>query len=128
SGLYGNPHSANPTSITSTRVIEETRERILAYFNADPDEYEAVFTLNATGGLKLIGESFPFGPRTPYALTYDNHNSVNGIREFARAAGADFHYVAISDPDLRIDPATLESVLSIRPSGGGLFAFPAQSN
>jgi molybdenum cofactor sulfurtransferase len=127
-GIFGNPHSANSTSQASTRLIEETRQVILRFFNADPDEYEAVFTLNATGALKLVGESYPFGPHSPFALTYDNHNSVNGIREFARASGAEFHYVPITDPELRIDEVALESVLTEPNRGGGLFAFPAQSN
>ena len=45
-----------------------------------------MFTANASAALKLVGESFPFGRRSRLVLTADNHNSVNGIREFARAA------------------------------------------
>jgi selenocysteine lyase/cysteine desulfurase len=127
-GLFGNPHSANPTSLASTQMVEETRAAVLAFFNADPDEYDAVFTLNATGALKLVGESFPFGPDRPFLLTYDNHNSVNGIREFARGRGAPFMYAPITDPDLRIDSDSLHEMLSKHAGAGGLFAFPAQSN
>ena len=36
---------------------------------------------NASGALKLVGESYPFGAGDQYLLTFDNHNSVNGIRE-----------------------------------------------
>jgi len=82
---FGNPHSENPTSATSTELIERTRRAVLAHFNAPPEEYAAVFTPNATGACRLVGESYPFGPRTRLVLTYDNHNSVNGIREFARS-------------------------------------------
>ena len=61
------------------------RASILAFFNASPDEYDVVFTANATAALRLVGESYPFEPGGRLLLTADNHNSVNGIREFARA-------------------------------------------
>jgi len=81
-GVYGNPHSSNPTSQTSTILVEDTRDHILRFFNASPEEYVVIFTQNASGALKLVGESYHFdGGR--YLLTYDNHNSVNGIREYA---------------------------------------------
>ena len=128
-GVFGNPHSSNPTSATSTMQVEEARTAVLRYFNASASEYEAIFTLNASGALKLVGESYPFDQASTYLLTYDNHNSVNGIREFARARGADVHYAPITDPDLRIDEAALSELLAA-PGGDapGLFAFPAQSN
>src|SRR5512135_86164 len=85
--VFGNPHSTNPTSLAMTRLIDQTRERVLTFFNAAPDEYEVIFTSNASGALKLVGESYPFGPGGHYLLTFDNHNSVNGIREFALARG-----------------------------------------
>jgi len=125
---FGNPHSASPTSRAATELVEETRGAILRFFNADPEEYEVVFTLNATGALKLLGESYPFGPSAPFALTYDNHNSVNGIREFARGKGAEFAYIPITDPELSIDQDAMELVLNMRGRTGGLLAFPAQSN
>src|SRR5690242_4123310 len=86
--VFGNPHSANPTSQAMTQLVEHTRAYVLEYFNADRDEYAAIFTANASGALKLVGESYPFTPRSQYLLTFDNHNSVNGIREFARVKGA----------------------------------------
>ena len=66
---------------------------------------------NATGALKHVGESYPFGPDGRYLLTFDNHNSVNGIREFACAAGASVDYAPITVPDLRIDRERLEAHL-----------------
>ena len=41
---------------------------------------------------------FPFGPGGRYLLTFDNHNSVNGIRQFARAKGASVSYVPLPPP------------------------------
>jgi selenocysteine lyase/cysteine desulfurase len=154
-GCYGNPHSDNPTSAASTELVERARLAILAHFNAPPGEYAVIFTANATGACRLVGEAYPFGPRTGLVLTSDNHNSVNGIREFARARGAVTQYVPFGSPDLRVDDDAIRRALA-RPGPGplgaarrvarrwtapragdrsaatagrrGLLAYPAQSN
>jgi molybdenum cofactor sulfurtransferase len=127
---FGNPHSSNPTSHAMTERVESARASILRHFRADPSEYVAIFTANASGALKLIGESYPFTAGGLFALTFDNHNSVNGIREFARARGADVAYLPVAAPDLRVDEALLEALLTrANPTGAArLFAYPAQSN
>lgn len=126
--VFGNPHSSNPTSQAATRLVEHAREYVLKFFNADPEEYIAVFTPNASGALKLIGESYPFA-NGRYLLTFDNHNSVNGIREFAHARGARVTYLPVGLPDMRADASQLDRELA-QPSKDGhdLFAYPAQSN
>lgn len=58
--LYGNPHSANPSSSLTADQVEAAREMVLKYFHADPAEYQVVFTRSATGALKLVGETFPW--------------------------------------------------------------------
>lgn len=127
--IFGNPHSHNPSSLAMTALVEQARAYVLEFFNASPDEYEAIFTLNASGALKLVGEAYPFGPGGHYALTFDNHNSVNGIREFARAKGAQVTYLPITVPDLRLDEPALEAALNLeRSNAPRLFAYPAQSN
>jgi molybdenum cofactor sulfurtransferase len=127
--VFGNPHSLNPSSLAMTRGVEQARHAVLEFFNASPEEYRVIFTPNATGALKLVGESYPFGPDDEYLLTFDNHNSVNGIREFARARGARITYVPLLLPDMRVDEAGLASYLDrARPAGHSLFAYPAQSN
>ena len=126
--VCGNPHSANPTSAESTRQVEHARAAVLAYFSAAGD-YTAVFTPNASGALKLVGESFPFAAGGRLLLSTDNHNSVNGIREFARAKGAAVDYAPLTVPDLRQDAAALDRLLDAAdPAAANLFAFPAQSN
>lgn len=87
SNLYGNPHSVNPTSEAATIAVEQTRKRILQHFNADPEEYAVVFTPNATGAARLIGEGYQFKRGSRLVLTSDNHNSINGLREFAKKSG-----------------------------------------
>ena len=128
--ISGNPHSGSPSSLGMTMLVEESRRAVLDWFNASPDEYTAVFTANATGALKHVGESYPFAPGGRLLLTADNHNSVNGIREFARARGADVEYTPLTMPELRLDLESVRAGLHGRPWGEPrrLFAFPAQSN
>lgn len=129
SGTFGNPHSHNPTSLASTALVEEARAAVLAFFRASESDYDVVFTTNASGALKLVGEAYPFAPGGTYLLSYDNHNSVNGIREFARRAGADVIYLPVRNPDLRLDERILQHHLETAATGQPrLFAYPAQSN
>lgn len=126
--LLGNPHSVNPSSTATTELVEQARAAVLAYFNGT-GAYTAIFTPNASGALKLVGESYPFAPGARLLLTADNHNSVNGMREFARARGADLDYAPLTRPDLRIDMPAMDALLSAGEAGPPrLLAFPAQSN
>lgn len=130
SGVYGNPHSLNPTSRMSTEAVDGGRRRVLDYFRADPRDYDVVFTSNASHALKVVAEAYPFEPGDQFFLTFDNHNSVNGIREFARARGAATQYVPVFPPDLRGSTSVLESLFERAGAQGEhrLFAYPAQSN
>ncbi len=127
--VFGNPHSVNPTSSAMTALVERAREAALRFFGASPDEYVAIFTPNATGALRLVGEAYPFHPGDRFLLTFDNHNSVNGIREFARARGAETTYVPSEASDLRVDEQLLPRYLTeVGGEHHNLFAYPAQSN
>ena len=127
--VFGNPHSTNPTSLGTTELIERARRHVLDFFNASPKEYGVVFTANASHSLKLVGESYPFEPGDQFLLTFDNHNSVNGIREFDRAHGARTTYIPVTPPEMRVPETLLESSWKLAKRGGhNLFAFPAQSN
>jgi len=116
--VLGNPHSESGASLASSAVLAEARGRVRRFFHAD--DYEVCFTLNASGAIRLVAESFPFGPLAGAVLSVDNHNSVNGVREYARRAGAPVCYVSLG-----VDGRIEERALAGRP---GLFAFPAQSN
>lgn len=122
--VLGNPHSENTASLRSTTLIEQARSATLAFFSADPSEYDVVFTANATGAMRLVGEGFRFGHGSRFVLSADNHNSMNGIRELAIVRGAEVSYAGLDD-ELRLEMSgdLLPSVQA--PS---LFAFPAQSN
>ena len=128
-GLYGNPHSESPASAASSRLIDDTRRSVLSFLHASPDEYAVIFTANATGACRLVGEAYPFRRGAQLVLTADNHNSVNGLREFARRRRARTTVVPIRTPDLRADEGALVDTLTRgnhrRPR---LLAYPAQSN
>ena len=126
--VLGNPHSASPASFASTELVERARQAVLDWFGAGVG-YTAIFTANATGALKHVGESYPFAPGGRLLLTVDNHNSVNGIREYARIRGASVSYAPLTTPELRIDQSRLGALLGeADPQARNLFAFPAQSN
>ena len=121
-GVYGNPHSASPTSSAATAMVERARSAVLRYLHAPESEYACIFTPNASGAIRLVGEAYPF---ERFLATADNHNSVNGLRQFARAKGAATAYVPVEAPDLRV--ARLADHLG-EADGPSLFAYPAQSN
>lgn len=124
--ILGNPHSINPSSALSENHIQATRRKVLDYFNASGD-YHCVFTSNASSALKIIGECYPFGKGDQLLLATDNHNSVNGLREFARTKHADYTYSPLNQ-ELRIDDAQLTYNLTQLKGQNKLFAYPAQSN
>jgi molybdenum cofactor sulfurtransferase len=129
SSVFGNPHSVNPTSTAMTELVEAARAKTLAFFGGSPDEYEVIFTPNATGALRLVGEAYPFRAGDRFLLTFDNHNSVNGMREFAHARGAETTYVPIESSDLRVGDDELSRYLTeVGGDHHNLFAYPAQSN
>jgi selenocysteine lyase/cysteine desulfurase len=129
SDVFGNPHSTNPASQAMTTLVDRARRFVLSYFHASPQEYAVIFTPNASGALKLVGESYPFAKDGRYLLSFDNHNSVNGIREFAQAKSARTTYVPLEPPDLRVDESHLYHLLEQAvPGQPNLFAYPAQSN
>ena len=112
-----------------TELVERARAAVLEFFRASPEEYVAIFTPNATGALRLVGEAYPFRPGDRFLLSFDNHNSVNGIREFARARGAETTYVPSEPPELRVDEQLLPRYLTeVSGEHHNLFAYPAQSN
>jgi selenocysteine lyase/cysteine desulfurase len=122
SSLFGNPHSDSAPSRASSEVIENARRRVLQFFDVDESTHDLCFTANTTAAIKLVAESYPFSPDVACVLAADNHNSVNGIREYARRAGAPLRILPL-DAELRLDDPAAHLG-----RGPGLLAFPAQSN
>lgn len=126
STILGNPHSINPSSALAESHIKATRQKVLDYFNATND-YVCIFTANASAALKILGECYPFASDGQLLMTFDNHNSVNGIREYARAKDCPFQYSPL-DAGLRIDAKAFGEKLKKAEGKNKLLAFPAQSN
>ncbi|HEX3766018.1 MAG TPA: aminotransferase class V-fold PLP-dependent enzyme [Kofleriaceae bacterium] len=125
-GVLGNPHSESAPSRDAAAAIERARRQVLAWFDADDATHDVCFTANASAAIKLVAESYRFGPRAQLVLSADNHNSVNGLREYARRAGAAVTILPL-DAELRLaDPEPRLAECAAR--GGGLVALPAQSN
>jgi Aminotransferase class-V len=113
STVLGNTHSESSRSVLSSSAVSDyltryhstcssklsaaltarARAAVLSFFNAPPGS-TVIFTANASAALKLVGEAFPFSPRAAYILPEDAHNSVHGIREFAKAKGAPIVYLS----------------------------------
>jgi len=109
---YGNPHSHNLISKKTNYIIEQTRELLLKkLFNTD--DYYVIFTYNASNSIKMIGETFPFEDNSTLYYTLSNHNSVLGLRYYAKK------YKMIND-DL-ILPDIINNV-------NHLLVFPAECN
>jgi selenocysteine lyase/cysteine desulfurase len=125
-GLFGNPHSEHRPSRASTNLIETARDTLLRFLDVDARTHDVIFTANTSAAIKLVAESYPFAPDTPCILSVDNHNSMNGIREYARRAGAPVRSLPL-DEELRLRDA--EALLAHESTHArGLLAFPAQSN
>ena len=125
--VLGNPHSTNPTSQKATHLVEAAREKVLSFFNAH--DYVCIFTANASAALKIVGESYPFSEQSSFVILADNHNSVNGIREYCNQKGGSTQYVPVQFEDLQINEALLSQALEAHSHKvHKLFALPAQSN
>ncbi|HZI26953.1 MAG TPA: aminotransferase class V-fold PLP-dependent enzyme [Gemmatimonadaceae bacterium] len=123
--VLGNPHSEHGPSRAASDGIAAARSALLEFLHADPSEYAVILTPNTTGACRIVAESFPFGRGSALLLSADNHNSVNGIREYARRAGADLRTIALDNNLQLVEPLAALDQSRGAPS---LFAFPAQSN
>lgn len=75
-------------SAATAERVDAARHAVLQHFGACPREWSVVFTSGATAALKLVGEQFPWRPGGRFAHARASHNSVLGVREYARAGGA----------------------------------------
>ena len=123
--LYGNPHSASPSSVRSTRRVDGVRARLLEFFRASPEHYDLVFTANTTAAIKIVADAFRDVPGGFwYGYQRDAHTSLVGVREYAsqtQCFGSDLELeLFLKGED--------EAANAARNRRVGLFAWPAQSN
>lgn len=135
SNLLGNPHSNSPSSMLSTGVAESTRLQALAFFNADPEHFDLIFTANATAAIKLVMDCLSDHSQRAaswYSYHADSHTSLVGVREAAGGSSRCF----MSDEEVedwihvRQSQESREHNLQDPSAHEGirLFAYPAQSN
>ncbi|KAL5344021.1 pyridoxal phosphate-dependent transferase [Aspergillus crustosus] len=131
--LYGNPHSDNTPSRVSGAGVDAIRIQLLQYFGADLNDFDLIFTANATASIKLVGECIsqyarsqtsPFGRRRVFNYVYhqDSHTSLVGLRELA--TGESICLLGDDAAEKWID----RSLSRFRQKGVTLFAYPGQSN
>src|SRR6266498_910194 len=131
--LYGNPHSRSPSSIASSKRIEQVRKRVLKFFQANEQDYTIIFTQNATASAKLVGEMFPWTSKSSYKYLRESHNSVIGLRRFSEQISAEFQAVTEDDVNLMIKERSNFGFYDQYENDDGeitynLFAYPAQCN
>ena len=123
--VLGNPHSG---AKASAAAYQRARESIFSFFNCTPDDYEIVFTPNASGAIRLVAECFPFEAGSQVLLSKDNHTSVHGLREYAKMKGGSVRYVTLDKSLCIHDTIMQRSLERLDPSHPNLLAFSAQSN
>lgn len=123
SNIYGNPHSASPSSQLSTSRIEDTRLKVLRFFRADPEDFDVVFVANATAGIKLVMDGLrALDGGFNYTYHRDSHTSLVGVREGATASQC------LDDEEVEDWLSGKGSKENATNSISRLFAYPAQSN
>ncbi|KAF0541040.1 PLP-dependent transferase [Gigaspora margarita] len=132
---FGNPHSKNSSSQLSTERVNRVRARVLNYFNADPNDYQVIFTQNATAAIKMVGEVFPWTyGKSSFRYMRENHNSIVGLRRFAEENNSpDVKVVTEKDLESMFNAYSEHRNVNLPPETNnstvyGLFAYPAQCN
>lgn len=123
--VLSNPHSDASRPSFSALMVEQTRQKVLRLFNADPNHWDVVFTANATAAVKLVMECFAGHERGfDYLYHCNAHTSLVGVREQAQnsrclATAEEMEYWMSGGRLLPDREATTRPLL---------FAYPAQSN
>lgn len=95
-------------SRSASDYAASARKAVLKFFDADPEIYSVVWTANATGAAKIVGESYPWAVDSVLLLPSDTHSklsisllvylligsvdSLNGLRRFAETNGSTVQY------------------------------------
>ena len=87
-GVFGNPHSRNPSSLSTSAAVEDVRRRVLAHVHAPRGRYSVVFCAGTTAGAKLLADAFPWTASSVFAYAENCHTSLVALRNVARMRGA----------------------------------------
>ncbi|CAG8457127.1 2804_t:CDS:2 [Acaulospora colombiana] len=75
--LFGNPHSHNPSSMLTSHRVEQVRLRVLKHFDASPEDYQVIFTQNATAAIKVVAQCNFSGQRFPLSWANQVKRKLN---------------------------------------------------
>ena len=129
------PCSATRTRSTrrraaSTALVERRAPAVLRFFGADARGVPVHLHRERQRRAAARRRGVSVRPGGRFLATVDNHNSVNGIREFARGEGAAAAYVPLpgTGPARRRARCSSATSTPARRAARNLLAFPAQSN
>ena len=133
--LYANPLSNSGPAQAVANDIQLVRTQILEFFRANTEDWDVIFTANATAAIKLTADCFrDYAERDEKEFWYgyhrDSHTSLVGARELARVGAGttdEANRCFLQDED--IDKWILQSSKNRHASGRvNLLAYPGQSN
>lgn len=123
---FSHPHGSSVLSNLCASEIDQTREKILEYFDTDSDQYSVIFTSGATFAIKTVSEYFQFNEGAFLYLT-DNHTSVLGMRELVQTNR--IHHLSVNEASDLLNNSRIENCDSpVNFLSNSLFVYPAQSN
>ncbi|KAG0208544.1 hypothetical protein BGX28_000548 [Mortierella sp. GBA30] len=109
SNLYANPHSKSPSSQATSARVESARQNVLKHFKASiHGEWDVIFTANATAGIKLVGDAFPWTGQSPgdarpvskLTVLREAHTSLVGLRGLVHDEDSGINVVTITQQEL----------------------------
>jgi len=109
--LFGNASSINSSGVTARKAIEESREKIARFMNAEPDEI--VFTGSATesNNFALKGYAFKHGKtEARIAISTIEHDCALNSAKWLKQQGFDVTFISV-DKYGAIDIDELESAV-----------------
>lgn len=109
--VYGNAESVNTFGLEARRVVEESREKLAKFMNADP--FEVIFTGSATEANNMIlkGHAFHLGKEKAHiAVSKIEHSCVLNPTAWLEEAGYKVTYLPV-DRDGLLEMGGLEEAL-----------------
>ncbi|KAF9570013.1 hypothetical protein EC968_002327 [Mortierella alpina] len=109
SNLYANPHSKSPSSQATSARVQSARQKVLEHFKASiHGEWDVIFTANATAGIKLVGDAFPWtrrspataGPSSKLTVLREAHTSLVGLRGLVHDGNGSIDVETITEHEL----------------------------
>ncbi|KAF9908582.1 hypothetical protein EC991_009727 [Linnemannia zychae] len=105
--LYANPHSKSPSSQATSDRVDSARQKVLRHFKASINgEWDVIFTANATAGIKLVGDAFPWTRRSATSKNTTKASKLTILRE-AHTSLVGLRGIAHNDDRGNIDVETI---------------------